>query len=140
MSESEYEKKVRLIYTEFDNRNFMTQERWKPLLTDDFIWVDTDDVSQDQTAFTGFFTWLVNSFPDINVPIEIFPQKGNTVAVRYTCKATFTKDFKFGDLEITANGKSIAWTGVDIYEFENDKIKKCTTYFNPELLIRQLRD
>ncbi|MHA2248874.1 MAG: ester cyclase [Candidatus Kariarchaeaceae archaeon] len=140
MAESEYEKMVRQLYADFDDRTFMTQESWGNMLADDFIWLDESEKSHNKAEFTGFFTWLVNAFPDIKAPIEIFPQKGNSVAVKYTCKATFTKDFKFGDMEFTAHGKSIAWTGIDLYEFENDKINKLKTYLNPELFIRELRE
>ncbi len=142
MNEESNENVVRLIYEDFNNRNFVPpQNSWDKYLTDDFIWINADKTEMDGESFTKFFAWMVESFPDVKASIDIIPTMGNTVVVKYICSATFSKDFKDFSTgqSIPAHGKKFSWDGVDIYEVENSKIKSLTTYTNPEIVIKRLR-
>lgn len=142
MNEESNENVVRLIYEDFNNRNFVPpQNSWDKYLTDDFIWTNADKTEVDGESFTKFFAWMVESFPDVKASIDIIPTKSNTVVVKYICSATFSKDFKdfSTDQYIAAHGKKFSWDGVDIYEVENSKIKSLTTYTNPAIILQRLR-
>ena len=142
MNEESNENVVRLIYEDFNNRNFVPpQNSWDKYLADDFIWINADKTEMDTESFTKYFAWMVESFPDAKASIDIIPTKGNTVVVKYFVSATFSKDFKIISTgqSIPAHGKKFSWGGVDIYEVENSKIKSLTTYTNPELIMKELR-
>lgn len=143
MNEKSNENVVRLIYEDFNNRNFVPpQNSWDKYLADDFIWSDPGENEMDGESFTKYFAWMVESFPDMKASIDIIPTKGNTVVVKYILSATFSKDFKgfFTGQTIPAHGKKFSHRGVDIYEVEKGKIKSCTTYTNPELFMNKLRE
>lgn len=141
LKEGSNESIVRLLYEDFNNRNFVPpQYSWNNYLTDNFKWIDPMKNELDKESFTKYFAWLVESFPDVKASIEIIPSKGNTVVVKYTCSATFSKDFEGFGQSIPAHGKKFSWDGVDLYEFEEGKIKYCATYTNPELIFKALRE
>ncbi|MFX1280743.1 MAG: ester cyclase [Promethearchaeota archaeon] len=133
---------VRLIYEDFNNRNFLPpKSSWDDYLSDDFVWNDPGKNKMDREGFTNYFAWMVDSFPDIKADIDIIPNKDNSVmVVRYNLTLTFSKDFKgfFSEQSIPAHGKTFSHTGVDIYDVENGKIKTCTTYTNPQLFMNNL--
>ena len=142
MSEKSKEDIVRMVYEDFNNRNFLPpQNSWDKLLADDFIWLDPGRNEMNGESFTKYFAWMVEAFPDMKCSIDIIPTKDNTVVVlKYILSATFTKDFEgfFTGQTIPAHGKKFSHHGVDIYEVENSKIKSCTTYTNPELFMNSL--
>lgn len=141
LNEESNENMVRLIYEDFNNRNFVPpQNSWDKYLTEDFIWTDPGEAEIDGEGFTKYFAWMVESFPDMKASIDIILTKGNTVVVKYILSATFSKDFKepFSGQSIPAHGKKFSHNGVDIYEVENSKIKSCTTYTNPQLFMNKL--
>lgn len=142
MNEKSNENVVRLIYEDFNNRNFLSpQNSWDKLLADDFIWIDPGKNEMDGEGFTKYFAFMTESFPDIKASIDIIPTIGNTIVVKYTLSLTFSKDFKgfFTGQIIPAHGKKFSHNGVDLYEVDKGKIKSCTTYTNPELFMNNLR-
>lgn len=133
---------VKKLYEDFDSRSFITDESsWRNILQDDFKWLQTEGQEFDKEGFIGFFGWLVDTFPDIKAPIEIYASEENRVVVKYTCNATMTKDFVLpdGSLTIPAHGKKISWFGVDLYECSGRKIIRCETYTNVQLLMDALQ-
>ena len=140
MNEKSNENMVRMLYEDFNNRNFLAPKNsWDNYLTDDFRWTDPGKNEMDGKSFTQYFAWMVGSFPDVKANIDIIPSKGNVVVVRYECLATFSKDFEGFGQSIPAHGKKFSWDGVDLYDFGDSKIKSCTTFTNPELIFKALR-
>ena len=126
MTEADNENVIQKFYDDFNNRDFLPpQNSWNNYLTDSFNWIDPRRNELDRESITKYFAWLVESFPDVKASIEIIPSKGNTVVVKYTCSATFSKDFEGYGLLIPAHGKKFSWDGLDLYEFEEGKIKFC---------------
>ncbi len=130
------------LYKDFDDRSFLTNENsWRGYIHDDFKWLQTEGQEFDKEGFIGFFGWLTETFPDIYAPIEFYASEGDRVVVKYTCKATMTKDFVMpdGSLTLPAHGKKISWFGVDLYDFKDGKVIRCETYTNVQLLMAALQ-
>ncbi|MHA1989685.1 MAG: ester cyclase [Candidatus Hodarchaeales archaeon] len=142
MSSEQNRALIKQLYKDFDNRSFLTNENsWKKYIDNNFKWLQTEGHEFDKEGFLGFFGWLVDTFPDIKAPIEIFASEGDKVVVKYTCNATMTKDFVLpdGSLTLPAHGKKISWFGADLYEFKENKITRCETYTNVQLLMNALQ-
>ncbi len=85
--------------------------------------------------FAGFVTYLRNAFPDIEFSIEREIATDNKVAARWFITGTHKGEF----LGMAATGNSIKDYGVDIFTFENGKIKTVHVNENDWGLFQQLQ-
>jgi steroid delta-isomerase-like uncharacterized protein len=85
-------------------------------------------------GFGGFITYLHNAFPDIHFAVEREIAADNKVAVRWNITGTHQGEF----LGMAASGNKIKDYGVDIFTFENGKIKTVHVNENDWGLFQQL--
>ena len=83
---------------------------------------------------SGFVTYLRNAFPDIKFTVEREIAELNKVAMRWRITGTHKGEF----LGMPATGNSISDYGIDIFTFENGKIKTVHVNENDFGLFQQL--
>jgi steroid delta-isomerase-like uncharacterized protein len=86
-------------------------------------------------AMSGFVTYLRAAFPDIKFAVEREIAADNKVAMRWTITGTHKGEF----LGMPATGNKISDYGVDIFTFENGKIKTVHVNENDFGLFQQLQ-
>jgi steroid delta-isomerase-like uncharacterized protein len=64
------------------------------------------------------FTSVTNAFPDVQVTVEELVAEGNRVALRWTFRGTHLGPYR----DISATGKTVNWSGIDIYTVANGRI------------------
>ena len=97
----------------------------KNFVTPDVVYHGLEDVR----GLEDFKKWIIEehkSFPDMQVTIVEDIAEGSNVAVRWTLKATHEGDFA----GLPASHKKFEAHGVDIFHFENNKIKEAWTIFD----------
>ena len=109
----------------------------KEIMTGDFQFI----IPTQPKPFTGyeemsgFVTYLRNAFPDIHFSVEREIATDNKVAVRWTIAGTHTGEF----LGMAPTGNHIEDYGIDIFTFENGKIKTVHVNENDFGLFQQLK-
>ncbi|MFZ0897184.1 MAG: ester cyclase [Candidatus Nitrosopolaris sp.] len=97
----------------------------KNFVTPDVVYHGLEDVR----GLEDFKKWIIEehkSFPDMQITIVEDIAEGSNVAVRWTLKATHEGDFA----GLPASHKKLEAHGVDIFHFENTKIKEAWTIFD----------
>jgi steroid delta-isomerase-like uncharacterized protein len=100
-------------------------EEAKNFVTPDIIYHGLEELR----GLEDFKKWIIEdrkAFPDMVVTIVEDIAEGNTVAVRWTLKATHEGDFA----GLPASHKKFEAHGADIFHFENNKIKEAWTIFD----------
>ncbi|MFL5781676.1 MAG: ester cyclase [Thermoleophilaceae bacterium] len=82
-----------------------------------------------------FFEGLFAALPDLETTYEVVAASGDTVAVEWRMRGTFT-GAPFQDVE--PNGKTVETRGVDLMRIENDRIVHNTAYYDAMEFSRQL--
>jgi predicted ester cyclase len=112
------------------------------LATDDVTWVDPvipGGVAEGKAAVSA---WLVSSwtaFPDLTFEIVGEPfvsVDGTRVAAAWRGTATFTGRLERAGIEPT--GARVAMTGVDVYEFTGDLVRRVVTETDTMSLLAQI--
>lgn len=75
------------------------------------------------------------AFPDLIVSFEDYICEGNKVVSRWKAHGTQTGDF----LEQPATGKAVRYSGISIFELENEKITQYWCEINMQLIWDQLK-
>jgi steroid delta-isomerase-like uncharacterized protein len=94
-------------------------------VTPDIIWHGAEEIR----GLEEFKQWIsedLNAFPDMQFTILDDLAEQNKVAIRWTMKATHTKEF----IGLPATQKAFETKGTDFLHFENDKIKEAWTVFD----------
>jgi steroid delta-isomerase-like uncharacterized protein len=84
---------------------------------------------------SNFVTYLRNAFPDIKFTVEREIATDNKVAMRWTITGTHKGEF----LGMPATGNTVSDYGIDIFTFENGKIKTVHVNENDFGLFQQLQ-
>jgi steroid delta-isomerase-like uncharacterized protein len=79
-------------------------------------------------------TRFIKAFPDLHVTITDVVAERDKVVIWYTVQGTQTGEFQ----EIRATGKSVRWSGADLFRFEKGKIVECRFLDDSLGLVRQL--
>ena len=132
MTEQENVKVVKKLYEEFNNRDM--DACWAPL-ADDFTWVDPWRNKHDKKGIRAFYDHLLESFPDLKVWANRVVSQGNTVVAEFYESMTHKGEF-FG---VPPTNKKVEFQGVEIYEFQDGKIKHVTNYCNPNRIVEYLK-
>jgi steroid delta-isomerase-like uncharacterized protein len=106
----------------FNNGNV---DEAKNLVTPDIIYHGLDEVR----GIEGLKKWVLGdreSFPDMQVTIVDDIAEQDKVAMRWKLKGTFEKEF----LGIAPTHKELKTHGVEIFHFDNGKIKEAWTIFD----------
>ena len=64
--------------------------------------------------------WILTAFPDYNLTIEDLMAVDDKIVVRYTERANMNGDF----MNVPATGKHISIPAIEIWRFENGRIKE----------------
>lgn len=97
----------------------------KNFVTPDLIYHGLDEVR----GLEEFKKWILEdreAFPDMQVTIVDDIAEQDKVAMRWTLKGTFEKEF----LGIAPTHKELKTQGVEIFHFDNGKIKEVWTIFD----------
>jgi PhnB protein len=120
MSSDDLQTLVHQFYSEVVNQG--SREAADRLLSPDFI--DHGAQPKDRKAFMEFLAELSNAFPDIQLEVtDLFTVKEKAAArvrVSGTQKGPFAGS--------PGTGRSVVWTGVDIFRFENGRIAERWNY------------
>jgi steroid delta-isomerase-like uncharacterized protein len=105
------------------------------IMTPDFQFIiPTQPVHSGYDEMAGFVTYLRTAFPDIKFTVEREAAADNKVAMRWNITGTHQGEF----LGMAATGNHIKDYGVDIFTFENGKIKTIHVNENDFGLFQQL--
>jgi steroid delta-isomerase-like uncharacterized protein len=128
MSHTQYKAIARRFIQEIFNARKI--EAAKNFVTPDIIY---HGVAEEVRGLEDFKKWVaedLSAFSDMQITILDDYGEQNKVAIRWTLKATHEKDFA----GLPASHKNVEIEGVEIFHFEEDKIKEAWTIFNmPEL-------
>lgn len=80
------------------------------------------------------FSGTTEAFPDVKIIADEMLVDGDKVVLRWTFKGTHKGTFQ----GIAATGKSIEWTGIDIYTVKNDKIVGINRASDMSAMMRQI--
>jgi len=132
VTEQANEEIVKRIY-ELSNRGDLDAV-WD-LLADDVTYIDASGTIHDKKVARKFIDGVLEIFPDCKAHVDRMIAQGNTVIVEYTDSATHTKEVH----GIPPTNKKIEWSGVDIWDLKDGKVKLYRNYSNPNILMQQLR-
>lgn len=106
------------------------------IMTPDFQFIiPTQPVHSGYDAMAGFVTYLRTAFPDIQFTVEREIAADNKVAMRWNITGTHKGEF----LGMAPTGNTIKDYGVDIFTFDNGKIKTVHVNENDFGLFQQLQ-
>jgi steroid delta-isomerase-like uncharacterized protein len=77
---------------------------------------------------------FIQAFPDLRVTTTDVVAEGNVVVAWYTVQGTQRDTFE----GIPASGKSVGWSGADLFRIEQNKIVECRFLDDSLGLLRQL--
>ena len=80
------------------------------------------------------FNGMTTAFPDVQITPEDLIAEENKVVARWTLRGTHRGTFR----EIPASGRSVTWTGVDIYTVVDGKIAGLVREADNLALLQQL--
>jgi steroid delta-isomerase-like uncharacterized protein len=92
-------------------------------------------MGEEVRGLEEFKRWVaedLSAFPDMKITIVDSFGEGNKVAVRWTLKATHEKDFA----DFPATHKKFETRGVEIFQFEGNKVKEAWTISDMSVLAR----
>jgi predicted ester cyclase len=124
-----------------DGWNSHDPERLLGLATDDVTWVDPvipGGVAEGKAAVSDWLTSAWTAFPDLMFEIVGEPfvsLDGTRVAAAWRGTATFTGPHRAG-LEPT--GARVEMTGIDVYEFAGDLVRRVVTETDTMPLLVQI--
>src|SRR5947209_11307153 len=136
MSTAENKARARRIREEIWNTaNFAGLE---DLFTSDHVLNVVDPVTPDMGRGPAGFKQLVTlyrgGFPDARLTVEDSIAEGDRVVVRWTARATNTKEF----MGSPPTGKQVSVTGTDIYRFAGDKIAETWIHWDTVRMLQEL--
>ena len=131
MIEQDLVKIVKTLYDDFNRRDM--DACWSPL-AEDVTWVDPWGNEHDKNGVRAFYDHLLESFPDMKVWANRTVSQGNTAVVEFYESMTHIGEF-FG---IPPTNKKVNFQGVEIYEFQNGKVKHFRNYCNPNRIVEYL--
>ena len=107
----------------------------KEIMTDDFEFIiPTQPVHSGYDEMAGFVTYLRTAFPDLKFGVDREVAADDKVAIRWTITGTHRGEF----LGMAATGNYIEDHGVDIFTFDNGRIKTIHVNENDFGLFQQL--
>ena len=112
--------------------NARKTEMAKNFVTPDIIY---HGMGEEVKGLEEFKKWVgedLSAFPDLKITIVDDFGEQNKVALRWTLKATHEKDFA----DFPATHKKFETQGVEILNFDGDKIKEAWTYIYPHALTK----
>jgi predicted ester cyclase len=124
-----------------DGWNSHDPERLLTLATDDVTWVDPvipGGIAEGKAAVSAWLVSAWTAFPDLTFEIvgEPFVSVGGTrAAMAWRGTATFTGPHRSG---IEPTGARIEMTGVDVYEFAGDLVRRVVTETDTMPLLSQI--
>ncbi|QDV33757.1 ester cyclase [Tautonia plasticadhaerens] len=71
-----------------------------------------------QDHMRGAFVGVSRAFPDVHITLDELIAEGDKVVARWTFNGTHLGNFQ----DIPATGKSVIWTGIDIYTVRDGRI------------------
>ena len=112
--------------------NARKTEMAKNFVTPDIIYHGMGEEAKGLEEFKKWVGEDLSAFPDLKITIIDDFGEQNKVALRWTLKATHEKDFA----EFPATHKKFETQGVEILNFDGDKIKEAWTYIYPHALTK----
>ncbi|MBC83585.1 MAG: hypothetical protein CL454_01870 [Acidimicrobiaceae bacterium] len=107
----------------------------KEILTSDIRCVlPTGDVSVGIEPILEAVKGASSAFPHRGISLDKIIVQDTTAAVVYTLAMKHIGDY--GDYKAT--GKTVTITGVDIFEFDGEKISSISVFYNPEIVLQQI--
>jgi steroid delta-isomerase-like uncharacterized protein len=111
-------------------------DRLLPLLTEDLIHEDVTMavVNRSGTELRAFGEGFFSGFPDVTFELRSSFANGTNGGAEWVMRATHT-----GNLPgMPATGKRLEVRGASIFEFADDKIRRCSDYWDMTTLLKQL--
>ncbi|MEO9320341.1 MAG: ester cyclase [Nitrososphaera sp.] len=121
MSQAQNKQQARKFVEEVFNER--KTEAAKNYVTPDIVY---HGVGEEVRTLDGLKRWVsedLNAFPDMKITVLDEFGEENKVALRWQLKATHEKDFA----GLPATHRKFAAEGVDIFQFDGDKIKEAWT-------------
>lgn len=103
--------------------NARKTEAANEFVTPDIVYHGMGEEVRNLSEFKRWVDEDLSAFPDMKVTILDEIGDKNKVAIRWTLKATHEKDFS----DFPATHKKFETRGVDIFQFEGNKIKEAWT-------------
>lgn len=120
MSQAQNKQQARKFVEVFNERK---TEAAKNYVTPDIVY---HGVGEEVRTLDGLKRWVsedLNAFPDMKITVLDEFGEENKVALRWQLKATHERDFA----GLPATHRKFAAEGVDIFQFDGDKIKEAWT-------------
>ena len=105
----------RLLYEAFNGGNLDVIDE---LIDPDLVYHAPDGDIRGLEGARQLVIAMHSDFPDFHVAVDDVIAEGDKVVVRFTDTGTYQGD----DFGVTATGKQVTWTGVDIFRIADGKI------------------
>jgi steroid delta-isomerase-like uncharacterized protein len=111
-------------------------ERLLPLFTEDLVYEDVTlgAVNRGPTQLRAFGEGFIAGFPDVTFELTSACADGTRGGAEWIMRGTHD-----GDLPgMPATGRRVEIRGASAFEFRDDKICRCTDYWDMAMLLKQL--
>ena len=113
-----------------------TPEKLVSLFTDDCVYEDLPlgVVAHGKTELEQFYHLTRSGFPDFKIELTSHFVAGNRAGAEWVMTGTHK-----GDLPgLPATNKQVSIRGASAFELQNNKVKRCSDYFDMAAALRQL--
>lgn len=120
----------------YDGINGRHLDVFDEVLASDYVHRSSPEYQFDREGLKeAIANMFLGAFPDFHVTVDEMIAEDYKVMVRWTQRGTHLGPF----LDIPATGKSVEYSGINIFHMRNGKIVEDTPYWDFEAVTKQLR-